>query len=104
MNNYIFTGKVISKLVLNKVNKKQYIYTTLIVPNDKKGIQYYKVIVLAKGQLAENIFQMYQKGDYVIVEGKVHTKKYKIKEHINKFIFLKVNNIYPTNNILNNFI
>ena len=104
MNYHIFTGKIINQLSLSRINSSLYIHTTLILPNDKKGLQYYKVTLLAKGQIAKNIFQMYQKGDYVIIEGNIYTRKYKIKEHINKFIFLKVNDIHPTSNILNNFI
>ena len=100
MNYYIFAGKIINPLTLIRIKSKLCIYMTLIIPNNKRGLRWYKVVLIAKSQMAKNIFQMYQKGDSIIVEGCIYTKKYKA----NKFVFLKVNDIHPTSNILNNFI
>lgn len=104
MNYYIFTGKIINTLKLSSINNKLLVYATLIVPNYKRGLKWYKIVILAKGQIAKNIFQMYQQGDHVLVEGCIYYVKRKKIKNSNKLIFFKINDIHPTSNILNNFI
>lgn len=75
MNICILTAKIVKAPKL--LFKKNYFYTQLIlsIPNNKKGLNWYNIRGKARGQKAKDLFDLYMKGDFVIVEGTVKIKK-----------------------------
>lgn len=106
MNLCILTGKIVNKSMLNLVNNQPCVHTTLMIPNNKRGLNFYKILVIANGRIADDIIDLYQVGDSVIIESSVLLKKgrNKLNGKIYKCLIFQVHDIHPTNNILNNFV
>nr|YP_009244273.1 putative single-stranded DNA binding protein [Gelidium vagum]AMK96515.1 putative single-stranded DNA binding protein [Gelidium vagum] len=106
MNYSVFMCQVVSQQRYIKIYDKYYVYIKLIIPNNKKTLQYYKVIALAQGEKAKDLIELYRSGDNVVIEAAISLKKQKnlFNGRINKFILFNIYDIHPTNNILNNFV
>ena len=106
MNFSIFTGKIIYKSVPSPINGRDYIYITLLLPNNKKELDFYHVTALASDELARDILNLYRVGDSVIIESSIQVKKYKdeLNGRVYRFILFRVYDIHPTHKILNNFV
>nr|YP_009296204.1 putative single-stranded DNA binding protein [Sebdenia flabellata]AOM65139.1 putative single-stranded DNA binding protein [Sebdenia flabellata] len=102
MNICIITAKVITAPKLLRFKSTALSQMILCVPNDKKGLLHYKIKAIAKGQLAKDIFEIYRKNNFIIVEGFIYLKKIE-KRHINemnkfrnqKSIIIKITKIHP---------
>lgn len=106
MNFSIFTGKIIQKSIFNSIKGDKYIHITLVIPNNKKEIDFYCVTAVANDEIAKDIIKLYQIGDSVIIESSILIKKYqdKLSGRIHKFMLFRIYDIHPTYNILNNFV
>nr|QVY58011.1 putative single-stranded DNA binding protein [Betaphycus gelatinus] len=101
MNLFIFTCRVISKPKLLRYKKQSFVYMKFSLCNDKKGIDFYNVVALAKSKVVNQIFDIYKKGDFIIVEGSIKIKSHRINAicknyNVKKLITIKINKIHPT--------
>lgn len=100
MNLFTFTGKIVKIPRLYRYNKKALTTIVLSTVNNKKGLFSYTVYCRAKNKLARTIFDLYRKGDFVIIEGSITIKQKSIINHqsknkIKNFIVLKIHQIHP---------
>lgn len=80
MNIFTCTGKILNCPRFLNYKHKPYIYFFIALPNRKKGSLVYYICVKAKGKLASKIFDLYLKGDLVIVQGHVSIRL--VKQYI----------------------
>lgn len=100
MNIVIFTGRILNQPRLLRYKKKVLTKLVVCVPNNKKGVSCYNIQANAKGKIGNEIFDIYRKGDFVIIEGSIniHSKKISINKKymkIVKFITIRIKRIHP---------
>ena len=105
MNIFIFTARIIKHPKLLRTKTKTLTSTIICVPNSKKSVPFYLVRVNGSTKVANEIFDIYRKGDFVMVEGLIHIKSQRIKinsKYIKylKSIDIKVNKIHPASLII----
>lgn len=100
MNIFIFTGRIIKHPKLLRSKNKTLTSTIICVPNSKKSVPFYLLKVSGSTKVGNEIFDIYRKGDFVMIEGLIQIKSQRIKinskyiKHI-KSIDIKVNKIHP---------
>nr|QJH88270.1 Ycf41 [Pterocladia lucida] len=106
MNLCMFTGKIVNQSEIIIINNRSYLYTILMLPNNKRGQNFYKVMIIAMDEVAKDMFELYQVGDSIIVESSIYMKQYKksLARKTSKLILFQVHDLHPTSNILNNFV
>nr|YP_009244073.1 putative single-stranded DNA binding protein [Gelidium elegans]AMK96315.1 putative single-stranded DNA binding protein [Gelidium elegans] len=106
MNYCILMGQLVSKQKYIKICGKHYIYVKLTIPNNKKVLNYYKVLALAHGEKAKDLIELYRIRDSIVIEAAISIRKYKDSSNnkTKKFILFQIYDIHPTHNILNNFV
>nr|QVY58217.1 putative single-stranded DNA binding protein [Eucheuma denticulatum] len=101
MNLFIFTCRVISRPKLFRYKKQSFVFMQLSLCNPKKGTNFYNIVALAQNKEVGQIFEVYKKGDFIIVEGcikirlqRIHstTKNYNTK----KLVTITINKVHPT--------
>uniref|UniRef100_UPI003001DACC putative single-stranded DNA-binding protein Ycf41 n=1 Tax=Anunuuluaehu liula TaxID=3049639 RepID=UPI003001DACC len=100
MNTVILTGRIINQPKLLRYKKKAFTQIVICVPNNKKGLSFYNIKAGAKGKIGSRIFDIYRKGDFIIIEGLITIKSKKISINnkyvkIVKSVNIKVNRIHP---------
>nr|YP_009297949.1 putative single-stranded DNA binding protein [Plocamium cartilagineum]AOM67887.1 putative single-stranded DNA binding protein [Plocamium cartilagineum] len=103
MNKCIFTAQIVTSPKIFYLDKIALLQMILVIPNNKKGLSSYTLSSIVKGELAKDLFNTYQKNDFIIVEGFISIKKYQVKyNHLKKFndrikfLRIKINQIHPT--------
>ncbi|CCP38187.1 putative single-stranded DNA binding protein (plastid) [Chondrus crispus] len=100
MNIFISTGRIVKHPKLLRYKHKTLVRTMICVPNNKKKATFYLINVNSKGKIGNDIFDIYRKGDFVVIEGLVSIKFKKISmnnKYIKniKYINIKINKIHP---------
>nr|YP_010873161.1 hypothetical protein ycf41 [Nemalion vermiculare]WGV34450.1 hypothetical protein ycf41 [Nemalion vermiculare] len=70
MQHCVLTVQIITwpkKTVVSSKEIKSHFFVKL--PNAKQGEEYYYLNAISKGRVAENIYNSYEKGDYLLIEG-----------------------------------
>nr|QVY58417.1 putative single-stranded DNA binding protein [Kappaphycus striatus] len=101
MNLFIFTCRVVSRPKLIRYKKQSFVHMKFSLCNSRKGVDFYSVISLAKNQIVNQIFDIYQKGDFIIVEGSMKIRLQRINSidnncSIKKLVIIKIAHIHPT--------
>nr|QOS04630.1 putative single-stranded DNA binding protein [Sarcopeltis skottsbergii] len=100
MNIFICTGRIIKHPKLLRYKHKRLINTVICVPNNKKKATFYLINTSGRGKVGNEIYDIYRKGDFVMIEGLISIKSHKINmnnkyiKHI-KYINIKINRIHP---------
>nr|YP_009295692.1 conserved hypothetical plastid protein [Mastocarpus papillatus]AOL58176.1 conserved hypothetical plastid protein [Mastocarpus papillatus] len=100
MNICTITGKILKQPRLLRYNKKALTKIFICMPNNKRGVSFYNIKAHATGKIGMEIFDVYRKGDFVIIEGFINIKIKKITMNnkyikIIKSIHIKINRIHP---------
>nr|YP_009313489.1 Hypothetical protein ycf41 [Galaxaura rugosa]SCW21743.1 Hypothetical protein ycf41 [Galaxaura rugosa] len=84
MNIYMFTVQLATwpRKFISKQGQ-YYVYCFVKVPNPKKGKGYYYLYSIAAEEIGENLMHLYNKGDYLIIEGKIQKSKITKKMQLN---------------------
>lgn len=103
MNLFTCTARIITIPKLSFFKKKALIQMVICIHNNKKKSLWYYIYTTAKGKLANHIFNIYNRGDFIIIQGYIHTTYKQLDVNNNfkkkKFINLKINKIYPIKKI-----
>ena len=105
MNLFTCTARIITTPRLSLYKKKALTQAIICLYNSKKKSLWYGAYTRSKGKLAKQIFNMYNSGDFVIIQGYISIKSKKVDSKIKnlktkKFIILKITKIYPLKKIL----
>lgn len=100
MNLFTCTARIITTPRLSLYKKKALMQVIVSLYNSKKKSLWYSVYAKSKGKLAHQIFNMYNAGDFVIIQGYISLKFKKIDSKTKKFIILKITKIYPIKKFL----
>lgn len=101
MNLFVFTCRVINRPRLLRYNKQSFICMKFSLCNNKKGTNFYNVVALAKDKVVSQIFEIYKKGDFIIVEGFMKIRLQRINSinknyNTKKLVTIKINKVHPT--------
>ena len=105
MNLFIFVARIVTVPRLYRYKQKAITKMLICLPNVKKCSTFYYITAQAKSKLAHYIFDIYKKGNFVIIQGSLNIKSYKYydmnsKRKYNKKLIIKVHKVYSqTKNI-----
>lgn len=99
MNLFISLCKIIRTPRLYRYNNKPLVKVYMSTLNNKKGLITYIIEGKATGKLGFELFDLYRKGDFVLVEGSVNIKYQKKKIYQKnlknkKFIIINIKQIH----------
>ena len=99
MNLFIGLCKIIMTPRLYRYNNKALVKVYMSTLNNKKGLITYFVQAKATGRLGFELFDLYRKGDFILIEGSVsikHQKKKIYQKNLKnkKFIVINVKQIH----------
>lgn len=95
MNLFICCCKILMTPRLYRHNKKPLVKVYMSTLNNKKGLITYFIQAKSKGKLGLKIFDLYKKGDFVLIEGSVNIKYKKKKVKNKKIIIINIKQIHP---------
>lgn len=100
MNLFICTARIITTPRLSLDKQKPLTQMIVCMHNHKKRYLSYYVYTKVKGKLAHKVFEMYNTGDFIVVQGSIKMKVRKIQysnknTKTKKYIIINVHKIYP---------
>lgn len=98
MNLFICVARIVTVPRLYRYKQKAITKMLICLPNYKKCSAFYYITAQAKSRLAHYIFDIYKKGNFVIIQGSLSIKSHKYsnnsKVNYNKKLMLKIHKIY----------
>nr|YP_009390140.1 putative single-stranded DNA binding protein [Sheathia arcuata]ART65503.1 putative single-stranded DNA binding protein [Sheathia arcuata] len=98
MNISIFTVQIATwpkKYMLH--TGKEIIKLYLRIPNPKKGKSFYYIKCHAQNKWKKQVFDWYQKGDYLILEGSLKLNTFKLHDFKSKYLEVSIIKDFPMN-------
>lgn len=100
MNICILTARLIKKPRLIFKHNNFIVEIFICIPNNNNTLLCHNIKCRATGKIAKNIFDLYKKGDFILIEGLIQVNRNQILNKskslkVIKSLYIKVKKIHP---------